>query len=285
MTNVQRDNPCCTYDITYPENRTTMGDLRTMFSTHCKKYSFQLEKGESTGYLHFQCRISLKVKQRITAVIKGPLNIPGCNITVTSTANAGNDFYTTKQDTRVDGPWTDQDKPVLKTVAKMTTLYPWQESLIHHVTIPNDREVHVIIDVSGNNGKSSFAKYMWTHYDAQPIPPLNQAKDLAQFTMGFSKKPIYIIDMPRAMKKKDLFELYSGIEQLKNGMVYDTRYHARFEYFDEPQVIVFTNTMPKMRYLSRDRWKLWSIIDKKLVEFSEETYKKQMTYNKQVSDI
>ena len=51
-------------------------------------------------------------------------------------------------------------------------------------------------------------------------------------------------------------------------MLYDTRYHARFEYFDEPQVVVFTNSPPKMKYLSRDRWRLWTITkrDKELTE-------------------
>lgn len=69
------------------------------------------------------------------------------------------------------------------------------------------------------------------------------------------------------MKKKGLYGLYSGIENVKNGMLFDKRYKGVFKYIDEPNIIVFTNTPPKMSYLSRDRWKLWTVQDNQLVVY------------------
>ena len=68
------------------------------------------------------------------------------------------------------------------------------------------------------------------------------------------------------MKKSKLNRLYSGIENLKNGMMYDLRYHGKFRYIDEPN-IVFTNQPPEMSYLSRDRWAPWTVVDNQLEEF------------------
>ena len=73
--------------------------------------------------------------------------------------------------------------------------------------------------------------------------------------------------MPRAMKKNKLNALYSGIEQNKNGMMYDLRYHGKFLNIDEPNIVVFTNSPPKMSYLSHDRWNLLKVADNELVEF------------------
>ena len=49
--------------------------------------------------------------------------------------------------------------------------------------------------------------------------------------------------------------------------MHDTRYHGKFMYFDEPNIIVFINQPPKMSYLSRDRWQLWTIENQQLVRF------------------
>lgn len=261
----ERESSSCVWDITVPADRHDVSSLRRHFSLHCKKFTFQLEQGANSGYRHYQCRVSLKTKSRKATLLNSAVKLDGWHISPTSGANKDNDFYVTKDDTRVDGPWTDQDKQPLKTVDKMTVLYPWQQRLLDETDAFDDRTIHILVDPNGNIGKSAFTKYLWYHRNACIVPPLNQSKDLMQFVCSFEPSKLYIIDMPRAMKKKHLYELYSGIEQLKNGMMYDTRYHGKFKYVDEPNIIVFTNTIPKLSYLSRDRWNLWEIIDQQLV--------------------
>lgn len=266
----ERKSRCCVFDVTIPADRITVGDLRKHFATHCKKYAYQLEQGKSTDYRHYQCRVSLKTKSRIDTLLASDFYIQGCNISITSTANRDNDFYVLKDDTRVDGPWTDKDKAPLRTVQKMDDegLFDWQQDLLDQVRGYDDRKIHIVIDKDGNIGKSAFCKYMWMKHEAVVVPPLSDAKDLMQYAMSFDAAKLYLIDMPRAMKKKKLYGLYSGIEQLKNGMMYDLRYHGKFRYIDEPNIIVFTNAPPKMGYLSRDRWSLWTVKDQQLERFT-----------------
>lgn len=261
LATVMPGQQCAVYDLTVKAEGRNKDMLMEEFRSKCKKYVFQLEKGEETGYLHFQCRLSLVKKTTIAGAIAllGHLG----HVSVTSTNGHKSDFYVMKEQTRVDGPWSDQDepRPVLRTVLKMeeSGLYPWQASLLEKVREYDDRTVHLVIDVHGNNGKSSFTKYVWQKKLGQPVPPMSSAEDLVQFVKSLPISRLYLIDMPRAMKKKKLYGLYSGIETIKNGMLYDKRYKGSFTYIDEPNIIVFTNTPPKMSYLSRDRWQLHSI--------------------------
>lgn len=253
---------CAVYDLTIPAEGCNKDMLIELFSRSCKKFTFQLEKGEQTGYLHFQCRVSLHKKTVLSEAIAMFKDVKA-HVSVTSGNGHKSDFYVVKDQTRVDGPWTDKDvvRAPLKTVTKMENsgLYPWQSDLLEKVREYDDRSVHLVIDTAGNNGKSAFCKYVWQKKIGQPVPPMQSAEDLVQFVKSLDVSKLYVIDMPRAMKKKKLYGLYSGIETLKNGMIYDKRYKGSFTYIDEPNIIVFTNTPPKMCYLSRDRWKLWSI--------------------------
>lgn len=65
--------------------------------------------------------------------------------------------------------------------------------------------------------------------------------------------------MPRALNKERLAQFYSGIETLKSGYAYDRRYEFRQQLFDPPNVFVFTNEVPDRKYLSPDRWNLWTV--------------------------
>lgn len=247
--------------------------LIAAFGKCCKKFTFQLEKGEG-GFVHYQCRISLIKKKTQNECIKSLTNagLGGFHVSPSSTNSLkGDDFYACKEDTRVEGPWTDKDekRPELKTVSKMDAggLLPWQADLLGHVQEYDDRKIHIVVDRQGNIGKSAFCKYVWAKKLGQPVPPMTTAEDLTQFVMCMGTHRLYVIDMPRAMKKKGLYGLYSGIENVKNGMLFDKRYKGVFKYIDEPNIIVFTNTPPKLSYLSRDRWKLWTVQDNQLVVY------------------
>ena len=73
--------------------------------------------------------------------------------------------------------------------------------------------------------------------------------------------------MPRGMKKDRLGDFYAGIEVIKNGVAYDKRYAAKKIRFDRPRIIVFTNMMPNLDLMSKDRWALWEIKNNKLIKY------------------
>jgi hypothetical protein len=117
----------------------------------------------------------------------------------------------------------------------------------------------LIHDTIGNSGKSIMSEYLEYNSLAFEIPPLTGMEDIMQFCMGFKSQKVYLVDMPRAMKKDKLAGFYSGLESLKNGYIYDKRYAAKRRRFDRPQVIVFTNVMPEWKFMSLDRWEPWTM--------------------------
>lgn len=249
---------CCVYDLTIPAGEIVKDDLITLFDEYCKKWIFQLEKGEETGYLHWQCRISTKVKCLKSQVIK-KFAATKAHVSNTSTQNMGNDFYIVKDETKVEGPWKNSDDRMYlqKRYRCEITWKPWQEYVLKSIkTIPDDRTINVIYDSQGNHGKSYLSSYCAQQGLAVTLPSLNDYKDIVQFAMSFEAKSTYFLDMPKGLPKKHLNGIYSGLENLKNGWLFDIRYHARQKWIEPPHIWVFTNVLPDLGVLSHDRWKI-----------------------------
>ena len=65
--------------------------------------------------------------------------------------------------------------------------------------------------------------------------------------------------MPRTESVNNKKGMWSAIEQLKNGYLYDKRYNYRDMWIEPPTVAVFTNELPETGYLSKDRWRISTI--------------------------
>jgi hypothetical protein len=170
-------------------------------------------------------------------------------------------------DTRVDGPWRDTDevKVLTRQLKQFMTyeLYDWQKEIIGLTQSIDDRSIKLIYDQHGNNGKSMLCEFLEYRGLAYEVPPFRQMEDLMQCVMEIKTYPCYIVDMPRGMKKDKLSEFYAGLESIKNGIAYDKRYHFRKKRFDSPQVLVFTNVLPIMDLLSKDRWEIYEMTPEK----------------------
>lgn len=256
------NNPVFVYDLTIPEEGNTRDSIEQAFELHAKKWTYQLEQGEG-GYRHYQCRISLVKKQRIKPVIETFAEFKA-HVSPTSAKNMGNDFYVMKEDTRVEGPWTNVKIFIPRDVRKMTQLFPWQEKMLELIKIEEDRIIHYIYDPNGNNGKSSFVRYCDVYGHGKFIPPINDAKDVCQAVCCLGEQKCYFLDMPRSMPKDKLQSLYAAIEQVKSGSVYDTRYKLKQLIMDPPNVVIFGNQMPNIELLSVDRWRIYTIQDSDL---------------------
>jgi hypothetical protein len=64
---------------------------------------------------------------------------------------------------------------------------------------------------------------------------------------------ILLLDIPRSLEE---YVSYQGIEEIKNGMFFNTHYEAKMVCYDSPHVVVFANFEPDLSKLSRDRWVL-----------------------------
>lgn len=257
-----QENPCHVWDFTMPAEGINFDELVAFLKRKAKAWVFQLEQGEKTGYLHYQGRISLKTKSR-----KGPVFEGGhIHWSVTTNENKENDFYVTKPETRVKGPWSDKDAYIPKQVREIT-LKPWQQYVLDDADRWDTRTINIIIDMKGGIGKSTIAIYAGSRGLGRMIPSMDSYKDYMRMVCDAPKSRLYLIDLPRSINKIGCGSFWSAIESIKNGYVYDDRYNFRECYFDSPNIWVFANTIPEQDFLSRDRWKYWQVVDDELVPY------------------
>lgn len=254
-------NAVCVYDFTLSHEVCSIRkNLHDWLKEECKHFCYQLEEGESTGFKHFQGRISLKLKKRKTELIKMcPIKM---HFSPTSNENKDNDFYVLKSETRIEGPWSDLDKELhIPRQIRDITLYKWQQKIVDSKDIWDPRTINMIIDPSGNHGKSILATFIGVHKIGRTLPYVNDFKDLSRMVMDTPKCGLYIIDIPRGIPKTQMNGFFSGVEQLKNGYAYDDRYKFHEEYFDCPIIWIFSNKVLASSYLSQDRWTYWRFKD------------------------
>ena len=240
-----------------------------------KKWTFQLEQSES-GYIHYQGRVSLKLKARLKTVINNFDN-KNMHFSITSTENCRNDFYVTKDDTRINGPWNDKEVEIyIPRQFRNLILKDWQQDIIERSKIFDTRTINVLYDPDGGIGKSTLSCLCELKMKGVTLPIVNEQEKLIQAMHGIcnSRKlrdpnPVFI-DLPRAFDKSKLFGLYSAIEQIKNGKLVDMRYNYQEYWIDSPSIWVFSNREPDMELLSKDRWKIWQVSNNKLEEITFE---------------
>nr|WAE42423.1 MAG: replication associated protein [Cressdnaviricota sp.] len=262
--------PVHVYDLTIACSGVTKEKLISFFRKYSKKFCFQQEKGEKTGYDHFQCRMSLKEKRRLTNVVEilNQEGVIGGHLSPTSKENQTNCFYVCKDDTRVAGPWKDDDpEPYTGWDLEGWMDIPWQQEVLASRKLKDRRTVNVILDLHGNIGKSILVKYMLANGLGEEIPPVNDYKDLMRLACDLPTASLYIIDMPRGLNQTKVSGLYAGIESIKNGVAWDDRYSFKRKLFPPPAVWVFCNRLPDEGLLSRDRWKIWTIKRQILTEY------------------
>lgn len=260
-------------------NKKTLFDI-TVYKSHCeyashhdviaaakpvfKRFAFQKEECPKTKEPHWQFRGALYHQEWANVVIRDLIpKFPGnWSLTSTTVHKSARQFnYVMKEQSRLEGPWTDKDQQ--EEPPKMTRqlehfmekeLYPWQQQVVDMLSTPDDRSIILIYDKHGNSGKSIFAEYLEYKELAFELPPMRAMEDILQFAFSFKDQECYLVDMPRGMKKDKLADFYAGLECLKNGVVWDKRYAGKKRRMNRPNMIVFTNMLPVFNLMSPDRW-------------------------------
>lgn len=271
-------SPCAVYDFRMNSEGLSQDKLRSALKQLAKHFIFQEEKGHETGYLHYQGRLSLIKKARKHEALKlfESLGVPAPNFfepTVGAPKSFDYNCYAGKADSRVNGPWTDKDAEAAYIPRqyrnKLDKLYPFQKIIFDSAKEFEDRIINLIFCPDGNKGKSTIASLCELFAKGIDLPPVNDADRLIQSCCDIciakqvrDPSPIFV-DLPRAMNKDRLNGIYTAIEQIKKGKLYDLRYTYKEWWIDSPQIWVFSNIRPDLSMLSKDRWKVWSIDENK----------------------
>lgn len=274
--------PCYVWECVWNAGEYTEDDIKSSLKGITKKFVFQLEAGSNTGHRHYQGRISLIKKKRKNELFKlfeGKI-MPNWIEPTVSTEHQKEAFYCMKEDTRIAGPWTDQDEE--KYIPRqyrgfMDRLLPFQQTIWDSANVFNSREINVVYCKKGNNGKSTIASLCELNGNGLDMPPINDAEKLIYTCCNIcmakdcrNPSPIFF-DLPRAMTKDKLYGIYSAIEQIKKGKLYDLRYKYTEWWIDSPAIWVFSNDEPNQTLMSKDRWKIWEINEKsELVKYDSD---------------
>jgi len=277
----------CNWSMTVHTNKSTLEEkgkekqaIKEYLRRYCCKWGFSLEKGETNGTIHWQIMFALWKKTSGSTVRKNWMDetktIPS-GMSPISTGNGRKFTYVCKAGA-IDGPWTSEeeasDEAVMpEDIRDMKELYCWQAQVVEWIDHPRweERKIRVMVDTGGKQGKTKLRRWLqWHRKDTVCyIPPVPCPKDLARMVMSLRKKTLttYVIDIPRGWDDpKHLRQLFSSIESLKDGGAWDDRYKGRTEMFTPPKILILTNKMPKIHWMSLDRWVFWEIKDKVLYD-------------------
>ncbi len=132
-------------------------------------------------------------------------------------------------------------------------LRQWQKDLNTQLqTEPDDRKIIFIVDETGGEGKTWFAKwYTKSHHDAQFMEPAKKA-DMAYALQDNLR--VLFLNITRTSDSSNHEYLYSFIEAVKDGMVFSPKYESRMKCFSKVHVVVMMNQLPNVDLLSADRY-------------------------------
>lgn len=299
--NLISENQITCWDFTLGTEFAQKQELVNWLQEYCKEWAFQKEKGSDTGYEHYQGRFKLKVKERGN-ILKEKIPFPEIHLSVTHNTHTNDTFYVMKADTRIDGPWTSKEIQFLhemplhiQEIVKANNWFSWQmqvqwlesypklevqkrelwalgppnlpksliEPTLKHWRGNNPtRRIHIVCAPNGGEGKSTLALYFLCSGLGRRIPYANDYKDIMRMIMCMPEAKTYFFDLPRGIKKEKLIGFFIGIEDLKNGHVFDDRFEYREKVFRiPPEVWIFVNDIDRIQWdlLTSDKWCKWEI--------------------------
>lgn len=269
-------------------------DMKNVLENISSKFVFQLERCPETEREHYQGCLVTKIRKRFSTLLNElteDLSINKKYLTIDKMQGTFEQAmeYCSKEDTRVgDSIRMSQELETAQRnkykgsdlqIFENEGFYPWQievldiifEEDFNTLRKSSAREVYWISDLEGNSGKSLFTKYLCFKNSNITKLAFGSGSQMRTGIIEEGTKGCYIIDIPRKLCNDDhKNNMYSVIEDLKNGFIKSSMYgNPRVLFMEPPIVIIFSNEECPIDNLSIDRWRLFSIIDKDL----------QKTYN------
>lgn len=255
------------FAFTLPSDTATSEEVKTWCKTHTKKWCFQEEKG-ANGFNHYQGSVVMKDKVRLATLInKGYFN-KKIHWSVVHKGEAS-DFYATKEESRVSGPWSDKDVPrYIPSHMRNVILNRVQAKILKIIEEAKpSRDIFVIVDNQGNMGKSFLSCYLAIHENAIRIPlSAGDAQKMMEYAYSKvvqdpSKRRYIFIDLPRAQDPAKWGSIVRMVEQMKEGQFCDLRYTAKEVWAEQPIPVIFANKLPDdwADYASKDRWQYYDM--------------------------
>ncbi len=167
--------------------------------------------------------------------------------------------YCSKVETASGKSWTQGFKvPGAKAVDPLEgkELYPWQKDIVAMVcSVTDPRKVYWFWSEEGNLGKTWLAKHLALKHGAIVVGGSHKdaffaiAKRVSKDGPDAVKVVVFLLSRSKGNRIS-----YTGLEQIKDGLFFSSKYESEMCIFNPPHVIVFANVMPEVSQLSSDRW-------------------------------
>jgi len=251
----KRSNGCIHWSCRLSLKDGSKSSIDSWIREHCSSAVYQAEKGEETGYLHWQINLRLKKKQR-GEWLKRHFH---ANLFVEPSRNieaAAN--YCMKKETCIEGPYI-YPEPVDVILDPMDDheFKPWQTDVINIIKQKlgaENRKINWYWSHKGEMGKSNLVKHLALKHGAYCMG--GKASDVF---FALQKQPkILVCDVARTKEKH--FHPWEWIEGCLNGAVFSPKYESGMKLFNPPHIFVFCNFEPeKLDVVSLDRWNIVNV--------------------------
>lgn len=240
-------------------NNYTLDDKKYVhaYIDKCEKGACNEEMGEN-GTPHLQFFIALKNARYFSTIKK---DFPKCHIEKARNIDACMD-YCQKKETQLSEPYVKDNIRKVKDPLDGKQLYDWQLWLKNYCEKdPDERKIIWRWDRFGCCGKTSLAKHLCLTFPNEVLYLSGKSSDIKFGIKSFLDESknnlrIAIFDFTRSTEN---FISYEGIESVKNGIFYNSKYESGMVLFDPPHIICFANFEPEKNKLSLDRWDIEEI--------------------------
>lgn len=230
--------------LTIPASEVTKRVLLRILRLRTKRWQFGFEVGHHTGYEHYHVRYECSNndyarEREIWRGIKCELQEGGG---WSSYELKDGNFYTSMDDSL--GRY------------RFGRLENLQHCILTHGRKQSDRRITCVCDKHGSTGKTFLARWMCLNGKGTYIDGSGRACDIIADVYDISESRCLgavFIDLTRNANQ-NRSDLWSSIEQIKNGYLKDSRYQHREKWISPPEIYVFCNREPKWENLSADRW-------------------------------
>ena len=158
----------------------------------------------------------------------------------------------------------------------------WQQEVIRLIDTPSNRTIYWIFGEKGNEGKTFIQKYIHKVFGSRRVLKTEINTKKADIAHILSKefltcKDIFLFNLLRS----DTDVAYGLLENIKDGYLISAKYRSTPLRIKTPNtVIVFSNSLPCVTKLSKDRWIIFEIIGDELRRENNFKYEKKVNHYK-----
>ena len=248
--------------VVIPMAESSASQLSQVFKGFCKEFCFSGEKGEKSGYEHWQCCISLKNKEYF-GTVKNLIGFSSAHIEECKHWFKAKN-YCKKEETHICGPY-DEKSVFLKQPFDGIKPFPFQQEIIDLISgTADDRTIHWYWEPNGKVGKTTLAKHLCMNHTGVVFVS-GKASDIKFAISRYLEKNTLTAVIFHFTRTNEEYVSYEAIESIKDGIFFSGKYESGMCVFNNPHVICLANFEPDTNCMSIDRWSIKKIESNELV--------------------